>query len=230
MKTSMVLLMLVFGIHAQAAVKYKLTLTNGSAMPVSPAAVYVINGQNAAALPGQMATPGFVQLCQTGNPSGRIPELSGNSAVTFVAQTTSPIMPGESRTIEVDVHDPSNQSVHFEAMYGKTKDLCAAGGISGHSLLALKQHAVNGYVGKDDVLATGTFADPVVGHYSCSMAMNAVGCLRELSAASSGTIHYFSSYLPSILSFLEGKFGATETQSLIVPSSGGVRFTLELKH
>lgn len=230
MKTSLTLLALVLCAQAQAAVKYELTLTNGSQMPVSPAAVYVIDGQYAAAAVGQMATAGFVQLCQTGSPAGRIPELAGNSAVTFSDQTMGPIMPGESRSIEVEVKDPARQSVHFEAMYGKTKDLCAVGGINGHSLVALQQHATDRFIGKDDVLATGTFTDPAATHYSCTMAADAVSCLRELSSPTMGTIRFFASYLPSVLNLIEQKYGAAETQSLVIPNSGAVRFSLVLKH
>jgi hypothetical protein len=229
MKTLAVLIAFT-ALQAQAAVRYELTITNGSQMPVSPAAVYAVNGQKAAAVPGQTATGGFVQLCQTGNPANRVGELSNSKLATYLTQTTGPILPGESKSIEIEITNPSTQSIHFEAMYAKTKDLCAVGSIDGHTLVALQQHAVSEYVSKDDVLATGAFTDPAVGHYPCQMSTNAVSCLRELSMPTQAKIHFFTGYLPSVVNLLESKFGAAETQSLLIPTSGAVQFSLVLKH
>lgn len=223
---------------AHASVNYELTITNGSGMPVSPAVVYVKSGQAAAAQIGDAATAGFVQLCQTGNGSTRLMELQGNRDVSFTAQTMGPILPGESRTIEVSVQNLMTESIHFEAMYGKTKDVCAVGSVNNHSLVALKQHVLSELIAKDDALSTGAFDNPVMpmtnGVYdpnTCASSNNAVSCLRELAQPiHDGKIHFFTSYSPSVLNFLETKYGAADTNSLVIPSSGAVQFKLKLKH
>lgn len=53
-----------------------------------------------------MPTTGFVQLCQTGNVATRLGELKADSSVKFVTQTNAPIMPGESRAVEIEVINP----------------------------------------------------------------------------------------------------------------------------
>lgn len=229
MNKSIILVAAAFCSNAFAA-KYELTITNGGPMPISPAAVYVIKGQAAAVAPGQMASQGFVQLCQTGNGDARVPELKACPDVTFVTRTNGPVMPGESTTVEVEVQDPATQSVHFEAMYGKTKDLCSVGSVSGHSLIALQQHVVSEFIGKDDVLATGAFENPRMKYGACAMTPNAVSCLRELSSTAQGRVGFFSGYLPSVVNFLESKYGAAEVQSLVIPTSGAAQFSLRLKH
>lgn len=60
--------------NAQATTKYELTITNGSQMPLSPAAIYTKNGGDSAVSVGSRPTTGFIQLCQTGNPVTRLTE------------------------------------------------------------------------------------------------------------------------------------------------------------
>lgn len=227
------------GASSPMPVTYLLTLTNGSLMPISPIAVYAGNGQVGKTQIGRPPSPGFIQLCQSGDPSLRIRELDMEADVTFKTQTIGLVMPGESRTVEVEVQDPLRQSIHFETMYGKTKDICAIGQINGHSLYALKQHVTSEVIGKDNVLQTGAFLDPVLpmGHdyldmSVCEGQMSAISCLRSLSAANTGMakVRFFSTYLSSVQMLLENKYGASETQSLIIPSSGAVEFRLKLKH
>lgn len=224
---------------ASAASTYVLTITNGGPMPISPAVIYARNGQLPKAQIGDVSTPGFVQLCQTGNPELRKTELTSAEDVTFATQTTAPILPGESRAIEVQVENPQTQSVHFEAMYGKTKDLCSIGSVGGHGLVALKQHVTNEVVTKDDVVGSGAFLDPALGEGQnyldpsvCEGQTNAVSCLRSLALANPGAarIRFFASYLSSVEMLLENRYGAAETQSLILPSSGAVKIQLKLKH
>ncbi len=239
MKTQLFLAATLFALSAtaaQASATFQVTLTNGSSMPLSPAALYVRDGGAADQQPGVAPTRGFIQLCQTGNPMERVNELRMNRSVHAVAQTMGLLMPGESRTVEIEVADPSKQSIHFETMYGKTKDVCAVGSAGSHALYALKSHVSDEYVGRDDALLTGAFLDPVLpaahANYTCAQAASAIDCVRELSAASSfmAKIRFFSGYLPSVVSFLEQKYGAADTLSLLFPAGGAVRFTVKLKH
>lgn len=224
---------------ANASTAYILTLTNGGPMPVSPAAIYVKAGQLPKAQIGSSPTTGFVQLCQTGNPSVRSMELDASPEVTFLTQTTAPILPGESKEIEVLVDDPQTQSIQIETMYGKTKDLCAVGSVGSHNLIALQQHVTGEYLGKDNVVGSGAFLDPSIPmgrNYLdmsvCQGQMDAVSCLRALSQRNAGSqkIRFFGSYLSSVEMLLENRYGAAETQSLILPASGAIQIQLKLKH
>ena len=66
---------------AQSATKYELTITNGSEMPISPAAIYVKTGSESAAPVGSQATAGFIKLCQSGNLATRLSELKADSSI-----------------------------------------------------------------------------------------------------------------------------------------------------
>ena len=92
--------------HAGGLTHLELTVINGGHMPISPAAIYVKSGASSSADVGLSPSAGFIQLCQTGNPSGRVPELKAEKQITFLTQTTAPILPGESRTIDVAVEYP----------------------------------------------------------------------------------------------------------------------------
>lgn len=224
---------------ASAAVKFDLTIYNPTQMPLSPPVVYTIDGVESAASIGAEPTLGYIQLCQTGNNVTRFSELKSNPKVRFVTKASSPILPGESQTFEVEVVDTKQQSIHFESMYGKTKDVCGVGSINSHSLVALKQHVTSEIVQKDNTQLTGAFLAPIVpagmsyhDDEICSGAMNAVSCLRELSLPSSGNkrIQFFSGYLPSLLGFLEMKYGAQDLQTLLFLPSGAIQYKLKLKH
>lgn len=230
-------ILLLSGHRAQAEATYLLKLTNGGAMPLSPAAIYVKDGQIGNSQVGESPTAGFIQLCQSGNPALRVQELRADAKVKFVTQTTAPVLPGESRIIEISVMKPGHQSLHFETMYGKTKDICAVGAVGNRDLLALEKHLTMVVAGKDAVVQTGAFLDPAIpmgqsDANTCSGASDAIACLRELALPNGGMakIRFFSSYLPSLINFLEVKFGTADTQTLIIPSSGAVHFQLKLKH
>ncbi|RYZ86906.1 MAG: hypothetical protein EOP06_13630, partial [Proteobacteria bacterium] len=147
---------------AQTARRYELTIVNGSQMPLSPSVIYVRPGSQTANPIGSDSSNGFVQLCQSGNAAARASELKMDPAVKAIAQTTAPIMPGASQTIEIEVMDPQQQSVHFETMYGKTKDVCGVSTFSTHSLTALKQHVTGEVAQTDNTVLTGAFVDPVI--------------------------------------------------------------------
>lgn len=225
--------------NAQTPVKYDLTITNGSLMPISPAVIYTKNGGGSATPVGTMPTTGFMQLCQTGNVATRLSELKMNSSVKFVTQTNAPIAPGETRAVEVEVLNPQQQSLHIETMYGKSKDACGIGSVNSHSLFALKQHVTAEIIENDDAVLTGAFVDPVLppgmtylDPSVCPAAMNAVSCLRELSAPNAGNarVRFFAGYFPSLISALETKYGSTDVQTLLLPTSGAIQFKIKLKH
>ncbi len=217
---------------------YILSITNGGVMPISPMAVYVKVGQNGVASVGQKPSAGVIQLCQSGNPAMLVQELKMDSRVKMVTQTTSPIFPGETRMIEVVVPSPRWQSIHFESMYGNTKDACASGFVGSHNLFALKRHIASEIIGKDNVIQTGAFLDPILpvdDHKNpavCSQAENSISCLRELALPNSGVakIRFFNSYLPSLVSFLETKYSSADVLNLSLPTSGAIQFQLKLKH
>ncbi len=228
-----------FGANAQALAKYELTVTNGSAMPLSPPVVYTKTGAEAAAQVGEAPTAGFSQVCQTGNATTRLNELHADSSVRFVTQFPGMIFPGETKVIEIEVIEPQNQSIHFEAMYGKSKNVCGISSINSHSLVALKQRVTSEVIQKDNTVLTGIFLDPALPAGKtfldsgiCANATDAISCLRELSVANRepAKIRFFQGYIPSVVMALETKFGATDTQTLLFPTSGAIQLKLKLKH
>lgn len=236
---STVLIALSTSAHAQTSAKYELTLTNGSSMPFSPPVIYSKNGAESAAQIGQLASAGFVQICQSGNSTTRIAELRSKDDVRFVNTMPNMIMPGESKTIEVEIANPQKESLHVESMYGKTKDVCALISVNSHSLVALQQHISSEVVVRDTPLLTGAFTDPSLptgmtnsDANFCKNASSAVACIRELSVdkPDKTSIRFFSGYLPSFTTALEMKYGATEAQSLQIPSAGVLQLKLKLKH
>jgi len=237
MKSIVLGMLLAAGMPAFAATTYLLTFTNGSKTPLSPSAIYVTEGQTGRAQLGQAPSPAFVQLCQMGNAAARANELRADSRVKFVTSTMGMLMPGQSQTVEVEVADPAQQSIQFESMYGKTKDVCATAGFNSHSLQALRQHVTTSAVLKDNAVQTGAFADPAIpagGSYLdtniCNGLADATACLRSLSLPTQGTIRSFTPYLPTVLMLLEAKYGANDLQTLIIPDAGAVQLELKLKH
>lgn len=224
--------------YAAGLTHFELTVINGGHMPISPAAIYVQSGAASSADVGLSPSAGFIQLCQTGSPAGRVPELKAEKQITFLTQTTAPILPGESRTIDVAVEYPWIESLHFEGMYGKTKDTCSVGLIDSTVIAALMNHRLREFVGRDSVLQTGSFTDPTLPSQNgaadanvCKGLTDAVSCLRSLALATQGTatIRFFAPYFPSVVSFLESKYGTSDTETLIIPTSGAVQFRLKLK-
>ena len=137
------------------------------------------------------------------------------------------------------MQDPLKQSIHFEAMYAKTKDVCAVQGIGSHNLYALQQHVTANVTGNDQALLTGAFTDPVIpmgrnylDQQVCAGQMDAISCVRSLSqpAMAPAKIRAFAGYLPSLPMLLENKYGAADALTLQIPPSGAVRFDVQLKH
>lgn len=223
---------------AAAGVQYELTVTNSSRMPISPAVVYAIQGQQGTSEPGTIPSAGFVKLCQTGNPDGKAGELSGNRAVKFVSTTAGPILPGQSETVTVKVADPFRQSVHFEAMYGLSKATCSVIDIDSRTLYSLALGWDQEVIRDDHAIDAGAFTDPALppksspDHASaCATAPSAIQCLRDLSVpAAEPQVKFFRGYLPSLLQLLEDRYGAAQVQQLLLPTSAGaVRYRIRLK-
>jgi hypothetical protein len=223
--------------EAAAPVTYLVKITNGSNMPLSPAAIYVRNGANAASELGSLAAPGFVKLCQMGDAATRIAELRMDRSNTAVVQSAGPIAPGASVDVEVSVNDTIAQSLHIETMYGKSKDVCGLASVGSHTLQALKAHVSTASISHDHTVVTGVFEDAKFeGGYlnadECKTAKDAVSCLREISVpqAMPSAIRAFSGYLSSVEMGLEEKFGAKEVLGTTLPTSGGIQIEVKLKH
>jgi hypothetical protein len=216
-----------------ASGKYVLTITNGGSMPISPGVLYAVTGQASTNEVGQEPTAGLVQLCQTGNPMTKVAELKSDSKVKSLVQTGGPILPGQTISFEITMKNPNIESLHFVAMYGKTKEVCSTIDVQSHTLRTIYPN-YDQLRGTDRVISAGQFTEPVVNTDSddvCANVPNAISCLRALSRERTDKkqIHYFAGYLPSLLNFLEGKYGADETLSLLVPTSGAVSFSLSRK-
>lgn len=222
------------GSFAQAGQMFDLTVTNSSSMPISGGVVYVTDRQGGTSEVGQVASPGFVTLCQTGNSTPKFNELKSNSMIRFVAQTPGPILPGMSATFEVPM-PAKTESLHFEAMYGKSKEACTSVSLPArafHSAISSGE-----VIGRDEVVVAGASTQPEVPamnssayQHICDGAQSAVDCLRLLSTPSSGgVIGYFPGYLPSILNYLEEKFGPADVQTLLIPTAGAVHYGLKMK-
>lgn len=205
----------------------QITLTNGGAMPLSGGLIYITSNHKPQIAVGSTPTPGFVRLCQTGDPSTRANELKANPA-TMAVIPVGHIMPGESVVVNLPADLMASQAVHYESMYAKTKDTCSTFTVTGDELLAVSHGAEKDFHSNEKVLASGAFLDPAGSQgASCSGAAAAVDCLRLFTAINSAPrVRYFPGYIPSVLNFLEVKYGATETQALILPTAGAVNFTV----
>lgn len=202
-------------------------------MPLSPAVIYVREGQARDLVIGSQPSAGFIKLCQTGKPDDRAVELKSDKGVRSLDVTNGPILPGESKDFTVEIDHPNKNSLHFEAMYGKTKDVCAVGDISGHNLYAIRSKVVGDYFTRDNIISSGAFLDPAVtSTETCAAANDAVSCLRELAIpnTSKQVLHFFSGYLPSVVDFLEFKYGAADVQTLLIPNGGAAQLRIQLKH
>ncbi len=213
---------------------YELTITNGSNMHLSPFAVYVRVGPQAATQIGQSATPGLIQLCQSGTPSLRESELKADNTVISTMTTSGLLNPGEKKVIEVEITDPMNQGVHFETMYGATKDACALGSFGPYQVEMLEDE--NDFIqGKDTAVTTGAFTIPALPTLTpgqpveACQGKDAIGCVRALSVQRQdpGTVQFLTPYLPSLITYIEKEYGAREAIHLILPSGGAVNFSLK---
>lgn len=216
------------------AMTLQMTITNGSEMPISPGAVYVTNNQSSVTEIGGSASPGFVTLCTTGNPSNMVGELSTNPSVEWSNTATNVLVyPGQSSTFQIKVSSPQTSSVHFVAMYGMTKDTCAAIDISNAQLSLLTAQTNSQINGIDRAVSTGMYSNAAVVSSSSCTSGTVVDCLRSLSTSTpSGTIRFFSPYLSTVTGFLETAFpaarqasGAPITQNLIL-TGGEVTYSV----
>lgn len=222
--------------HATNSTTYNVTITNGGNMPISPGVLYGSRQALPADQVGQTPTAGFVQLCETGNTEVKAAELRNDPHVRNVVQTSGPIFPGESRSFEIRLR--SAETLHFATMYGKTKDLCGVLTVDRRSLRDVANRILPSALAKEQVVASGAFADPVIpaGGFEeaeslCAQSTNGIQCLRALSSpAEDQKTRFFSGYLPSLVSFLEGQYGAMDVQTLIVPTSGAIQLQVQLKH
>jgi hypothetical protein len=166
-----------------------------------------------------------------GNPSLKLTELQANKNVTWVAQTPGPILPGQSITFSAKVLNPLKESLHFVAMYGKSKELCSTIHISSKVLRSMNHG--DEVIQTDNVISAGAATEPVLSSGNnlnlCQNEKSAIDCLRALTLAkvTSPQIHYFAGYLPSVIDFLENKYGADDVLTLLVPHSGAVSYTLK---
>lgn len=229
----------VSALEATAPVTYVVTVTNGSRTPLSAGVAYVRNGQTAIATAGASSSPGLIQLCQMGMTSLRLQELKADASVRSAQIVNGHIEPNESTSFEITVDDPKTQSIQFETMYGKTKDVCATVSAGSHGLYALKNHVTTALTGKDSAIVTGAFTEPslpsgqtYLDDAACASSPDAISCLRELSRPMTGTarVRPFSPYFASLQMLLERKYGADQTAALLFADSGAVTFEIKLKH
>jgi hypothetical protein len=224
------------GVAANAAPMFDLTVTNTSAMPISGGVVYISSNQGGASEVGQAPTAGFITLCQTGNSTSKFNELSGDKNIKYAAQTPGPILPGKSITIAVPMPAAKTESLHFEAMYGKSKEACASISLPANAFNVAKENG--SVIGRDEVVVAGAALAPEVPmmnsadyQHICEKAAGAVDCLRILADGQYGDmqIGYFPGYLPSVLNYLESLYGASDVKTLVIPSAGAVHYSLKMK-
>ncbi|MCB0393309.1 MAG: hypothetical protein KDD25_02045 [Bdellovibrionales bacterium] len=221
---------------AQAATKYDIKIVNAGAMPISPPVLYVSSSGLPESNVGSVSTPGFIQVCQTGNPALRVEELKKNSNVKSIEVVPGPILPGDERIVTIKISNPAKESIHIESMYGKTRDTCASTTVSSHSLVALKQHVLDVALVQDVAVQSGAFLDPVLPEYpvqaDCEDKDSAVACLRTFAALNEdeAKIRFFRPYLPNVLDFLVTKYGAADVLTLSVPTAGAVQTQVRLNH
>lgn len=153
-------------------------------------------------------------------------------------QVPGPTMPGQKRYLNLQVADPKVQSIHFEVMYGMTKDVCGVATINSHTLMALAQRVTQEVVLGDHTILTGAFMDPAIPLGSsyldpdfCENNSTAIDCLRSNSLPNEGAqfIRSFSGYLPSFITAVEMKYGSTSMQQLLFPNTNGLQIKIRLK-
>ena len=198
---------------------------------MSPGAVYVTNSQDSFTEIGTAPSQGFIKLCTTGDPTDFLSETGQNQGTAFSARTPGLVLPGQSIIVNFRVNRPGRQSAHFAAMYGKTKDSCVAIDASNSQLSTLGGGDRPEFRGVDHAVSTGAFLDPTLPENpdsACASAANAISCMRTLSAAKAdaGSIRYFPGYLPSLLNYVESRYGAGDVESLLLPG-GAVTYRIK---
>jgi hypothetical protein len=174
-----------------------------------------------------------------GNSDGRSRELRAQPQINkLVADVPGPTQSGQSRMLVVRVEIPKIESIHFETMYGKTKDVCGVASINSHTLVALAQKVTKEVIISDHPVLSGAFLEPKVPsdlNYLdpefCEEVPTAIDCLRQSALPNNGAklIRPFAAYLPSFLTGLEMKYGSEQVQSLVFPNSQGLQLKIRLR-
>ena len=150
-------------INYAAATMVELRITNGLQMPISGAVVYVTQNGSPQASIGNYATIQFIELCKTGNNAERAKELQrimpNNKRIYLIP---GPTLSGKSQTINIQIENAKTDNIHYEVMYGKTKDVCGIATVNSHSLVALTQKVTKEVLLSDYPVMTGSFMEPRV--------------------------------------------------------------------
>lgn len=204
----------------------RIVLKNGGPTALSPGVIYVTSTHQPLAEVGARPTAGFVGLCQHGRTAPRIAEINQHENKVMVLPATSAIMPGASLEVTLPMELTANQAVHYESMYVDTKDVCSVVTVTGEQIMAMTAGSQKDFHNEEKVLLSGAFKDPVVTmNTRCDQAAKSIDCLRMLTAENPAPkIRYFPGYLPSVLHFLESKYGAAGTQPLLLPTQGTLNF------
>lgn len=205
----------------------EISILNNLNMPISPGVISTVPPAKF----GEVASPGLIKLCQTGDPALLIKELKTTYPEQFVLQFgAAPTSPAGNVTVQFEASAVHGKDLYAVAMYGKTKDTCSYATIPADAVAAIAHGHVKVFATTDQALVTGAFQYPSINEEAnrlCESESTAIGCLRGLSAIKDpvGKVSAFSAYLPSVLRYLEERYGSAEVQSLVFPSSGGVRFS-----
>ena len=207
---------------------YKLTITNASSMPISPALVYASSSHSNELYIGKKASDGFAKICQSGDVSLRVQELSNKKDILAVNQAKGLLFPGQTTSIELTIPSRKLNSFHLEAMYGKTVETCAVINISEQQLKLFKKGMITSVQGQDKVLDAGVRALPNAQDIlmECDSENDAISCLRKVSGEEISFIRPYVRPLPSVLNELESRYGSTDVLSTLAPIQGGIHYVL----
>lgn len=212
------------------ATTFKVTITNGSGMGLSPGVLYTTTTPGTDREIGALASEGFKGICNGGNAPARSVELSKDMK-TRTNLVTEGIAPGETKVFMVKVKSPYRETLHFETMYGRSKDICGVFDVSALKLRSAQRDRHLVLNGRDDVVRTGAYAVPKLPLDTGDICRegSATACLRSFSPelTPAGGVAFFRPYLPSVLGFLTERFGADEVDSLLIPTGGAIHFTIQ---
>lgn len=213
---------------------FQLTVVNGSQTSLSAGVIYVSRAGKPLSGVGVPSTKGYIDICKSGNPTVRVQELTNHPDVSAVKRTAGGIAPGTAATFEIEVTDVNQQVIHYETMYGATKDVCGKITLGPPALHALFKNITPAVAGRDDALVTGAYETPLLptSGKACAGQADALSCLRSLSLARASTTpkgEFFAPYSVGVLAFLEGKYGAAATRPLIFAPNGAIAYRLTLK-
>lgn len=213
-----------------SATTFKVTITNGSAMGLSPGVLYSTSSPESDREIGAVASEGFKGICNGGNATARSTELSQNQNVR-ANTVTEGIAPGETKTFMVTLKSSTRETLHFETMYGRSKDICGVFDVGPGKLRKLAMNRRLVLSDRDDLVRTGAYVSPSLPLDTGDICrdISATACLRSLSPEANPVkgISFFRPYLPNVLSFLTERYGAEEVETLLIPTGGAIRFTIQ---